>query len=66
MGLLGKQPIGAWELTLADTPEMRKRFKDGDVDDLALVPTCAGRTPVWPGPERPRPTCARTIMSVEH
>jgi hypothetical protein len=47
-GLIGKSPIGAWELTLPDTAEMRKRIKDGDIDDLVLVLTHSGRTPAWP------------------
>lgn len=45
MGLIREQPIGALELALPDTPEVRKRFEDGDIDDPALVLTYAGRTP---------------------
>ncbi|HMS83069.1 MAG TPA: hypothetical protein PKD12_05435 [Nitrospira sp.] len=48
MGLIGKSPIGSWELTLPDTQEMRKHIKDGDLDDLVLVLTYASRTPAWP------------------
>jgi hypothetical protein len=47
-GLLGKAPIGAWELTLPNTEEMRNRFKDEEIDDILLVVTYAGLTPAWP------------------
>jgi hypothetical protein len=47
-GLIGKAPVGAWELTLPNTEEMRNRFKDNEIDDILLVVTYAGRTPAWP------------------
>ena len=46
--LIGKPPIGAWELTLPNTEEMKNRFKNREIDDILLVLTYAGRTPVWP------------------
>jgi hypothetical protein len=46
--LIGKSPVGAWELNLPDTEEMRNRFKDEEIDDLLLVLTYEGRTPPWP------------------
>jgi hypothetical protein len=46
--LIGKSPLGAWELTLPDTEEMRNRFKNEEIDDLLLVLTYEGRTPPWP------------------
>ncbi|MCB9102284.1 MAG: hypothetical protein H6632_22290 [Anaerolineales bacterium] len=46
--MLGKLPIGEWELALPNTPEMRKRFKDDEIEDILLVITYRGRTPEWP------------------
>ena len=46
--LIGKLPIGAWELTLPNTEEMKNRFKNEEIDDILLVLTYAGRTPAWP------------------
>jgi hypothetical protein len=46
--LIGKLPIGAWELTLPNTQEMKNRFKNREIDDILLVLTYAGRTPAWP------------------
>jgi hypothetical protein len=46
--LLGKSPVGAWELTLPDTEEMRNRFKDEEIDDLLFVLTYEGQTAPWP------------------
>jgi hypothetical protein len=48
IGLIGTSPIGSWELTLSNTAEMKNRFKNGEIDDLLLVLTYAGRTPAWP------------------
>lgn len=46
--MIGKSPIGVWELALPDTPEMRNRFQNNDVEDILLVITFAGHTPEWP------------------
>jgi hypothetical protein len=46
--LIGRSPVGAWELTLPDTEVMRNRFENEEIDDLLLVLTYAGRTPPWP------------------
>jgi Tc toxin complex TcA C-terminal TcB-binding domain/Bacterial Ig domain len=46
--LIGRSPVGAWELTLPDTEEMRNRFKNEEIDNLLLVLTYEGRTPPWP------------------
>lgn len=50
--MIGKSPIGEWELALPNTEEMRNRFgdKDGneDIEDILLVITYSGRTPDWP------------------
>jgi hypothetical protein len=46
--LIDKLPIGAWELALPNTEEMKNRFKNEEIDDILLVLTYAGRTPAWP------------------
>jgi hypothetical protein len=46
--LIGKSPVGAWELTLPNTEVMRNRFQNEEIDDLLLVLTYEGRTPAWP------------------
>ena len=46
--LIGKSPMGTWELTLPNTEVMRNRFKNEEIDDLLLVLTYEGRTPAWP------------------
>ncbi|MDX8126801.1 Ig-like domain-containing protein [Methylomonas sp. OY6] len=46
--LIGKSPAGQWQLKLPDTPEMRTRFKNEEFDDLLLILTYEGSTPLWP------------------
>ena len=46
--LIGKAPVGTWELALPNTEEMKNRFKNEEIDDILLVLTYAGRTPAWP------------------
>jgi Tc toxin complex TcA C-terminal TcB-binding domain len=46
--LIGRSPVGAWELVLPDTDEVRNRFKNEEIEDLLLVMTYEGRTPAWP------------------
>lgn len=50
--MIGKSPVGEWELALPNTEEMRKRFGDGgsneDIEDILFVITYSGRTPEWP------------------
>jgi hypothetical protein len=46
--IIGKAPVGTWELALPNTEEMKNRFKNTDIDDILLVLTYAGRTPAWP------------------
>lgn len=47
--MLGKSPIGDWELALPDTQEMRDRFQNGEIEDILFVLTFGGTTPEWPG-----------------
>lgn len=46
--LLGQSPFGNWTLNLPDTPEMRARLANEEIDDLVLILTYQGRTPPWP------------------
>lgn len=46
--MIGKTPVGVWELALPNTDEMRNRFRDEDIEDILFVLTCAGMTPNWP------------------
>jgi hypothetical protein len=48
LGMQGKSPVGRWELRLPNTDIVRAWFKEGWIEDLALVVTFAGTTPVWP------------------
>jgi hypothetical protein len=49
--MIGKSPVGEWQLALPDTPAMRARF-NGDatdkIEEIVLVITYSGRTPEWP------------------
>jgi hypothetical protein len=47
-GLLGKAPIGAWELALPDTDEIRGRFTTGQIEDILFVISYTGLLPSWP------------------
>ena len=46
--MIGKSPIGEWELALPNTEEVRNRFKNDEVEDILCVITYSGRTPDWP------------------
>jgi hypothetical protein len=46
--LIGKSPLGEWELTLPDTQETRERLAQEGIEDLLFVLTYEGRTPAWP------------------
>ena len=46
--MIGKTPVGEWELTLPNTEEVKKHFQDEELDDILFVITYAGRTPEWP------------------
>ena len=46
--IIGKAPMGTWELALPNTEEMKNRFKNEEIDDILLVVTYAGRTPARP------------------
>jgi hypothetical protein len=44
--LIGKSPIGEWELAFPSTVE--NRFKNEEIEDILFVITYRGRTPEWP------------------
>jgi hypothetical protein len=47
--MIGKSPIGKWELALPNTTEeMKNRFKNEEIVDILLVITYSGQTPAWP------------------
>jgi hypothetical protein len=45
--MIGKSPVGEWELALPNTEEIRNRFKNEEIDDILTVITYSGRTPDW-------------------
>jgi hypothetical protein len=46
--IIGRSPAGEWELGLPDTPEVRRRFAAGDIEDILFVVTFTGLAPEWP------------------
>ncbi|OWY63554.1 hypothetical protein B7486_52445 [cyanobacterium TDX16] len=46
--MIGKSPVGEWELALPNTEEMRNRFKNEEIEDILFIITYSGRTPEWP------------------
>lgn len=48
MSLIGKRPVGEWELALPNTEEIRGRFTSEDIEDILFVLTYGGRTHEWP------------------
>lgn len=46
--MIGKSPVGTWELDLPDTEEMRRAVADEEIIDLMLVISYSGRLPAWP------------------
>jgi hypothetical protein len=45
--MLSKAPIGTWELSWLNTPELKQRFADDQIKDILFVLTYEGRTPSW-------------------
>ncbi|HEY6122412.1 MAG TPA: hypothetical protein VIV66_20820, partial [Pyrinomonadaceae bacterium] len=49
--MIGKSPVGTWELKLPNTAEIRRRFEMGsaqEVEDILFVITYSGEVPSWP------------------
>jgi len=47
-GMIGRSPIGTWELALPHTDEITGRFQRGELEDILLVISYEGRLPAWP------------------
>jgi hypothetical protein len=47
LALRNGAPFGTWRLTLPNTAQTTQWFKDGDIADIMLVITYAGRLPEW-------------------
>jgi hypothetical protein len=45
--MIGKTPVGEWELTLPNTEEVKQRFQKEEIDEILFVITYSGRTPEW-------------------
>jgi hypothetical protein len=46
--MIGKAPIGEWELALPNTSEMKDRFRNEEIDEMLFVITYTGLLPEWP------------------
>lgn len=48
LSLTGNEPVGEWEITLPNTPQVRSLLEDEEIEDILFVVTYEGRTPEWP------------------
>jgi hypothetical protein len=48
LSMIGKPPLGSWELSLPNTEEVRSQFDQDQIQDILLVITYAGISPAWP------------------
>ncbi len=48
LAMIGKSPVGQWELALPNNGGLRARFQNEEFDDILLVITYRGQTPEWP------------------
>ena len=46
--MIGRSPVGQWELALPNTEEVRGRFRNEEIEEILLVVTYSGSTPPWP------------------
>ncbi len=46
--MIGKSPLGTWQLTLPDTQAVRDWFTGGQITDILLDITYTAATPPWP------------------
>jgi len=46
--IVGLTPVGTWQLSLPDTPEVRARFTEGRILDVVFAISVAGTAPAWP------------------
>lgn len=48
MPMLGKVPVGTWELSLAGDPTVKNLFENDQIQDILFVITYSALTPGWP------------------
>ncbi len=48
IAILGKQPIGKWQLNLPNTPEVRRLIQNSEISDILFVISFDAITPQWP------------------
>lgn len=48
LALIGKVPVGTWEMSLPNTEQMRGRFANGEIGNILFMLTIEGLTPAWP------------------
>jgi hypothetical protein len=48
LALIGKVPVGTWELSLPNTEQMRDRFANNEIGNILFMLTVEGSTPAWP------------------
>jgi hypothetical protein len=46
--LLGKTPVGHWQFTLPNDQQTKNGLESGEIENVLLAVTYAGRTPEWP------------------
>lgn len=46
--MIGRSPIGRWELGFADTEPNRRRFSEEEIENMLLVISYSAVTPDWP------------------
>ena len=46
--MIGKAPVGQWELALPDTSTLRELFDSEAITDMIFIVTYSGRPPDWP------------------
>jgi hypothetical protein len=45
--MIGRPPVGEWQLSLPDTEELRAHFREGRIQDLLLGITYSATGPGW-------------------
>ncbi|MDH5741909.1 MAG: hypothetical protein OEY77_16445, partial [Nitrospira sp.] len=45
--MIGRTPVGTWELAFPNTEKVRSLFAKGQIEDILFVITYSGRTPAW-------------------
>jgi hypothetical protein len=48
MGMVGRSPIGLWDLALPASPDMVDLLHQGKIEDIVLAVSFSGRSPAWP------------------